>query len=465
MFQALFGQIKGVFGKSYLLAGLIPAAILIIGLNLYRHGVAGVKSAVDTLLGPSDKLAFAGVQNAAFLLTTGLAFFALRPLVIETFQSMPWSILSPLRYWMLARQVQRSRMAKRRREAALYDLTVLSWHKRGNVLESYVPRWLKIDSQELVLRKSCQARSTLRDMTRVSDNGSAASRRTMGLIMDGYRSFYSLLAQRNSTNGDIDSLANELDEWRQLGKSESGSDALGVLEQQTTDHWLRARRKCALFPNYETWIEPTAFGNRLAALDDYAEKRYHIDTTTIWRRIWGILPTQDREEISDAKLSIEVMLNICVAFGLLGAAAAVSLMIETWKIILKDGFTHLALNWHAIRFITGTEIFAYLMYKLSVQIASALTENIVRAVDLYRLRVVVALGYPCPTQVKEELQLFEELQGFFTQGEPRDPNRSLKLAVVETAKEQQHKEGEEKSSEGTSSTEESEPSDDDDSSV
>jgi hypothetical protein len=464
MFQALFGQIKGVFGKSYLLAGLIPAAILIIGLNLYRHGVAGVQSAVDTLLGPFDKLAFAGVQNAAFLLTTGLAFFALRPLVIETFQSMPWSILSPLRYWMLARQVQRCRKAQRLREAALYDLTVLSWHKRDNVPETYVPRWLKVDSQELVIRKSHQARSALRDIARVSNNRSAASRRAMGRIMDGYRAFYSLLAQRKSTNGDIASLANELDKWRQLVKTESSSDVLGVLEQQTTDHWLRARRKCALFPNYETWIEPTSFGNRLAALDDYAEKRYHIDTTTIWRRIWGILPAQDREEISDAKLSIEVMLNICVAFGLLGAAAAVFLTIEAWKIILKDGFTHFAVNWHAIRVIIGSEIFAYVMYKLSVQMASALTENIVRAVDLYRLRVVVALGYPCPTQVKEELQLFQELQVFFTQGEPRNPNRSLKLAVAETAK-QKHKDGKEKSSEGTSSLEEGEPSDDEDSSV
>jgi hypothetical protein len=464
MVQALFGQIKGVFGKSYFLAGMIPAAIIIVGLRWLTYGSDGVKAAVNAVLAPSNKLAFEGVENAALLLMTALAFFAIRGIVIDTFQSMSWSVLTPLRNWMVAMQMRRYRKATLEREKALYDLTVLSWRTRKYEPGEYIPQWFKVNELPLVLKKSSKARSEAKRLVE-APNTDAIGEKDAKLIIDGYREFYSLFTHFKNTGKEDHSLSNELEEWRKLQEKPSVLDAFHILELRANAHWLHARKKREQFPASETWMEPTAFGNRFAALDDYGEKRYNIDTTTIWRRIWGILPAREREEISDAKLSIEVTLNICVAFGLLGAAAAISVIFDVWSDVTSKSFVNLALIWHAIWFALGAEVFAFLMYKLAVQAASALAENIVRAVDLYRLKVIVALGYACPTKVVEELDLMAELSGFFTQGDSRRPDRLLKAVAPEAIEEEGKKKKKEVEPKGTEERpEKDESSDIDDSS-
>jgi hypothetical protein len=48
---------------------------------------------------------------------------------------------------------------------------------------------------------------------------------------------------------------------------------------------------------------------------DYAERRYGITTDTIWDRIWWVLPAAAaKQEISDARLAVEVATNLCAVF-------------------------------------------------------------------------------------------------------------------------------------------------------
>jgi hypothetical protein len=64
------------------------------------------------------------------------------------------------------------------------------------------------------------------------------------------------------------------------------------------------------------------FGNHLAYLDDYAERRYGITTDTILDRQWWVLPPRVKDEVSDARLAVEVAINLSAA--LLIAAAAIA---------------------------------------------------------------------------------------------------------------------------------------------
>lgn len=47
---------------------------------------------------------------------------------------------------------------------------------------------------------------------------------------------------------------------------------------------------------------PTALGDLISALDDCGQDRYQIDTTTMWDRVWWILPKDAKADVSDARL-------------------------------------------------------------------------------------------------------------------------------------------------------------------
>src|SRR4051794_22280661 len=105
MIQALFGEIKGVLGKTFILAGLLPATFLLLGLASYFHKLTGFDGLFGNLLVSTNRL----TVNAALVLTTwlglGLFFFAARRFFVDTFQALPWPGLGPLRRGMLRRQI------------------------------------------------------------------------------------------------------------------------------------------------------------------------------------------------------------------------------------------------------------------------------------------------------------------------------------------------------------------------
>ena len=82
-------------------------------------------------------------------------------------------------------------------------------------------------------------------------------------------------------------------------------------------------------------------------------------------------------------------------------------------------------DWRALAFIAGSLVLAGTFYRTGVFAFGAVSERIVRLVDLQRLRLITGVGYAPPATVDEELQIFRELNDFFGSGNQRDLKRKL----------------------------------------
>jgi hypothetical protein len=178
--------------------------------------------------------------------------------------------------------------------------------------------------------------------------------------------------------------------------------------------FLRLRR----FPD-EQWMQPTALGNRLAALDDYAGKRYGIDTSTMLTRVMGVASADERSEIADAQLRVEVLVLLAAALLLLAAA----IVGAWWR---AEPIRPYRVDWRTIGTILALVTTSTLSYRAAITAFGAVQERVERLVDLRRLDVLSALGYQAPETVAEEKQQFEELHRFFTMATPRAADRKLK---------------------------------------
>src|SRR5215831_6479402 len=96
---ALFGSLRGVFSKTYLLVGLLPAAAVLLSWDWYVQGeIVGV-------LMQEDKVALgATLTLAAKLLGLGLLFYILHQPVLRFFESMP---VAALRQCMVQGQLRK----------------------------------------------------------------------------------------------------------------------------------------------------------------------------------------------------------------------------------------------------------------------------------------------------------------------------------------------------------------------
>lgn len=109
----------------------------------------------------------------------------------------------------------------------------------------------------------------------------------------------------------------ELTAWRNLCASSNFSVVKQFRQTETESVFLakyaRARRILDRVPA-DAWLEPTALGNLLAALDEYGQARYSIDTGSLWSRIEQLATKEQRSAVRSAQLNLESAANLTAAF-------------------------------------------------------------------------------------------------------------------------------------------------------
>ena len=126
--------------------------------------------------------------------------------------------------------------------------------------------------------------------------------------------------------------------WVAETSSHAAAAFLKNLTQDIRRDWDQAYARNNEYAR-DIWIYPTVIGNHLAALDDYAQRRYGITTDTIWERLWWALPTRVKEEVSDARLAIEVAINLEAAFLIAAvtiagtAIARIAILVQSSRLI------------------------------------------------------------------------------------------------------------------------------------
>ena len=422
MLETLLGQLKGVLGKTFAFAGLLPAMVLLAGWKLYQTSGTNFPQTVEGVIkGQASAIRVSSwfVLNAFWL---GLLFFSSRGLILYFVREVPGWLLSPLRFAMIRRQIRLRSQARRALDEIHWTRTVLkqSMDMFPTDQHTYIPDWARqpdtYEADKMVVEAAANARRIVSELAIESDEVKLPSRRQTRKIVHGLRLLYA--ASFNPHNGRAN-VRTEIAEWQAL-MSGDVKKLIERLDKVVFHSETLIRERFRAYPD-EKWVLPTAIGNKLAALDDYAEKRYGIDTSTLWNRLWGILSKQEQQEVNDSQLSIEVLINLSLAF----AAMAVGIIVRTLGIaeqpLASARFFPTSIQlpeWSSILFVIVPPIMAFLCYRAAIFAVGGLSGKVMRLVDLRRLQLIGALGFRSPRTVADEKQMFQKLHDFLTVGKP-----------------------------------------------
>lgn len=419
MFSALLAEFKGVFGKEYLLAGLLPAASLAIGWEWFQRGELVQVFAKLTALG-TDEAPAELLSAATIVLLLGLAFFAARSFLVGFCQALPGRALRPLRDCLIRYQVGRRLAVEIEGNRLAHCIDVFEWAVKGKFdAPTFVPEYEAVPSEEDMVKLSQAACDTVKSLANCSGWAPVAipTPEQAEVIAQGLGSLYAFAFEHHANPACQRAIAS----WQEIGGLRSRS-VLQVVWDGINRDFARERMMFDNYPN-PAWMQPTALGNRAAALDDYAKDRYGIDTSPLVNRLLGILEDGERQDLSDARLTVAVLVNLAAAMLLLGSAATLAnlSMVVSLRLLTSVDFSP-----RAFLFIVCPGLLSYLFYRAAVFAYATLAEKVMRNVDLHRLELIKQLGYALPKEVREENLLWQELGLFFVQAKELDPDRPIK---------------------------------------
>jgi hypothetical protein len=355
------------------------------------------------------------------LAAVGGIFFAGRTLVLRVLQALPGAPLSILRQHFMATAVSRWWLARQHKGQAEQRLTPLEWVASGDFVgDKNTPKVSAEGDVADALAASERARHQLERLAVLYDLGGwQPEPADIDVVVKGLRAFYSLPGLAQADPGTEERARLKVLMRDKPHVSEIVSRMRGQLLRELLDATAEAHEQ----PDDERWLAPTRLGNRVAALDDYAERRYGIGTSTLWIRLWGVLDDKEKREVTDAQLMVELFANLTAAFALLAVLILVSSAVSIGQHLLNGPLG--ANDWRALWFVAGSVTLALACYHTAVFAFGAVAERIIRFVDLQRLRLLTGVGYAPPKTVAEELEMFKELNDFFAGGSQRDSKRTL----------------------------------------
>lgn len=65
------------------------------------------------------------------------------------------------------------------------------------------------------------------------------------------------------------------------------------------------------FPDDETWLLPTSFGNTIRAFEVYSRKMYGLGSIQGWSRLLSVLPEEFRNAVDASKAIVDFWVNLC----------------------------------------------------------------------------------------------------------------------------------------------------------
>lgn len=162
----------------------------------------------------------------------------------------------------------------------------------------------------------------------------------------------------------------------------------------------------ALYPASDR-VLPTYLGNAIRAFEDYPGDRYGIYAVTTWPRLAAVLEDSYGKQIADTKQTFDLMINFSVVSAALGLLTLVTGL--AWPGEVGRSGT----AWVAWGTVTGLLLFlAWGCYRLSLPRAAAWGETVKGAFDLYRWKLLEALGFSeRPRTMEEERELWQWIGG------------------------------------------------------
>jgi hypothetical protein len=421
MIEALIGKIPGSVFQGTVLCGLVPAALMMTGMDWLTGATPDVfglvRSCISGHCNVSSDLEWFALGWV--LLSAGL--YISRSLLLTLVADLPGSLLRTLRSRRLRKAWNERLCLQTSAELAALRATAFYWllNKRKDP-PVHLPSDLEAKFCSPTLDAVDQAFRLLETRASQGEKLVPLSQSESVLLRDGVYSLYALGRQ----NPQEASYVCRHQRWTELLAAKGNVAAVELLKAELA---LLQREWAAAYVKKERfaagiWLAPTALGNALASLDDYSSRRYRIDTSTLWTRLWWILPAAAQERVSSNKVAIEALVNTSIVFAALSLVsaghAAFPLLQQHLLAPLGDPARRAPL------LSLATALLSWLTYRCAVLAALRFQSTVASLIDVYRLKLLQALGFK-PATVAEEGSLFAELRNFFTEAGPRDGKRAL----------------------------------------
>lgn len=150
------------------------------------------------------------------------------------------------------------------------------------------------------------------------------------------------------------------------------------------------------FPGLLSLILPTRLGNAIRSFEYYPDREYGMDSVTLWPRLVAVIDKEYAVSVDDAKTSFDFMLNSSVLSGLTALAVLAAGLTNPAALVANVGLRQWAAE--VVVFV----ILSFWFYRLSIGSAASWGGMVKGAFDLYRHKLLEALGYGRKPSTREE---------------------------------------------------------------
>jgi hypothetical protein len=166
-------------------------------------------------------------------------------------------------------------------------------------------------------------------------------------------------------------------------------------------------------------LMPTRLGNILKATEEYAVKRYHLDSGTIWPRLSEVLPSAAIKELRERANRLLFFLNSSLLSYLLGVLLILGPLFSDLSGFGPVPGTSFLYYFFASRVWLGYLFFivGYGLYRVGTRAGIEYSLSYRVAFDLHRSRFLKAFNLYRPTTLTEERMLWEDISSFFIAGD------------------------------------------------
>jgi hypothetical protein len=146
------------------------------------------------------------------------------------------------------------------------------------------------------------------------------------------------------------------------------------------------------FPDQKKWLLPTAFGNTLRAFEVYPRVMYGIESIDGWSRLIAVIPEDFRILIDNAKAQVDFWVNI----GVVGLLLFVEYLSIAYYVKSVNSL------WILIIILLMILIAPWRARRVAVEWG----DMVKAAFDIYRFKLIAALGIDEPRNRDEEREIW-----------------------------------------------------------
>ncbi|MEZ4415447.1 MAG: hypothetical protein R3E10_06805 [Gemmatimonadota bacterium] len=405
--ESVYSAVGQLVNRSFLIVGLAPALVFAGGVHLYHSGRPGLDALSATVTSWMDSLA-AAAWPVLLILLLAFLFLAARGGLQYLLVEFPFG---PLRDAFLTLSLQRARSLTEAHAEWERHLSAFRWWKEGRFVRIVAPS--ATPQARGWAEGAAEAERGIRAQLATGIPLSPQWVARVGAALHRLREAAIVTDEGQALPADVQT---ELDRWRAWHATDAAVRELLDLSAEVAEGSAATlRRRRDAYPRKLRWVQPTRFGSRLAALDDYAELRLGMATGELWTRLWGILPEGARKEVQEAQQAVDASINLMTALLVLGLWIGGAEVLE-WTTRLR-GSVHVFDAW-AAGLLLAALLLARLLYLSALVALGGLGETMVRWIDLERIRLLTELGLPEPAYETDVQQGYATLKRHLVLGWP-----------------------------------------------